>query len=140
MRKEASLIKLLQGIAGLLQEEAERNPEFASKVDLLLAELPERISITRNAKPSKLPISVPDVHAEWAARGEAEFRIWLREQSVVVLQAVIRKQDFDPTHKTKKWKDSEKLVSFIVDGLRSRLARGSGFLGRTINEANSTTQ
>ena len=40
------------------------------------------------------------------------------------------RHDLDPTRRTAKWREAEKLADFIADGLRARLARGSGFIGR----------
>jgi len=57
----------------LLAEESARNPEFADKVESLLSDLPERRA--KPAKPEKSirPEQLPDIHAEWNARGDAEF-------------------------------------------------------------------
>jgi hypothetical protein len=38
---------------------------------------------------------VPDIYAEQETRGEDEFRLWLRDQTVPVLRAIIRKHDLD---------------------------------------------
>lgn len=74
------------------------------------------------------PKDVPDVYAEFSARGESEFRLWLRDQPTIVLHALIRRHDLDARRRSAKWKDAEKLSEFIADQIRSRLARGSGFL------------
>jgi hypothetical protein len=77
---------------------------------------------------------LPDIHAEWNARGDANFRLWLRDQPMPVLRAVIRAQDFDPTRRTAKWKEVQKLADFIADNLRARLSRGAAFIRRHTNE------
>ena len=77
---------------------------------------------------------MPDVHAEWTARGETDFRLWLRDQSIATIRAVIRAQDLDPARRTSKWKDTEKLADFVAEGLRARLSRGSAFIGTTRSE------
>lgn len=128
MRKDKELINLLRGLAELLVEESARNPEFAGKLESLLPDLPER-----TAKPTKLeartpPEQLPDIHAEWNARGESEFRLWLRNQPTQVLRALIRAQDLDPTRRTVKWREAEKLAEFIADGVSARLSRGSAFI------------
>jgi surfactin synthase thioesterase subunit len=71
-----------------------------------------------------------DLHGELQARGEQEFRHWLREQPADALRASIRAHDLDPSRRTAKWKEAEKLADFIADALQARLARGSAFLGR----------
>lgn len=128
MRKDKALISLLRGLVDLLAEESARNPEFAGRVGSLLSDLPERKA--KPARPKAPPSSepLPDIHSEWNARGEREFRLWLRDQPTPVLQAVIRSQDLDPTRRTIKWREPEKLAEFIADGLSARLSRGSAFI------------
>ncbi|MDO9287509.1 MAG: hypothetical protein Q7T83_01825 [Thermodesulfovibrionales bacterium] len=130
MRKEKTLIGLLRGLVDLLAEESAHNPEFASKVDTLLSELPERKSVSKKSAKTPSPEHLPDIHAELKARGETDFRLWLQDQSILVLRALIRSEDLDSTRRTAKWKDSEKLAAFIADSLRTRQSRGSAFLGR----------
>lgn len=115
----------------LLVEESTRNPEFGARLEQLLEAIPER----RKGKPRKTSSkgleALPDVHAEWNARGETNFRLWLRDQPIPTIRAVIRAQDLDPTRRTVKWKDAEKLAGFVADGLRARLSRGSAFISTT---------
>lgn len=132
MRKEKALIALLRGLVDLLTEESNRNPEFARKLDILLSELPER---KKAPKPKTPPTKYPlDVYAEWKARGETEFCLWLRDQPIPALRAVIRKEDLDPTRRTSKWKEAEKLAKYITDRLGDRMQRGEGFIGRSAND------
>lgn len=134
MRKEKALIGLLRGLVELLAEESSRNPEFASKLDSLLSELPERkVASKRFTETSPLG-HLPDIHAEWNARGETDFRLWLRDLPIPVLRAVIRSEDLDAIRRTTKWKEAEKLAEFIADSLRARQSRGSAFIGRNRKE------
>jgi hypothetical protein len=129
MRNEKALIGLLRGMVDLLADEAGRNPDFAARLDALLSVLPARTAPSKkNAKAEAE--ALPDVHAELAARSEAEFQLWLNGQPVNLLRALIRTHDLDSTRRTVKWKDAEKLAAFIAEGLRARLARGSSFIGR----------
>ncbi len=129
MRNEKALIKLLRGMVDILADEAARNPDFAARLDDVLTDLPKE-----SAKPAKQratpPAELPDIHAEWNQRNETDFRLWLRDQPMSVLRALVRTHDFDPTRRTTKWKEAEKLADFIADGLKARLARGSSFLER----------
>ena len=129
MRNEKALIKLLRGLVDILADEAARNPDFAARLDDVLTGLPKK-----SAKPARqsatLPAELPDIHAEWNQHNETDFRLWLRDQPMSVLRALVRTHDFDPTRRTTKWKEAEKLADFIADGLKARLARGSSFLGR----------
>ncbi|PXF60168.1 MAG: hypothetical protein C4B58_01365 [Deltaproteobacteria bacterium] len=68
---------------------------------------------------------------------QTDFRLWLRDQPIPVLRAIIRTEDFDATRRTAKWKEAEKLAEFIADRLRDRKARGSAFIGR---KTGSTTE
>ncbi len=131
MRKEKPLITLLRGVVDLLADESARNPDFAAKVESLLSGLPN-VKKVRTIEPGSLPLpdQLPDIHVEWNARGEAEFRLWLRDRPIAVLRGIIRREDFDPTRRTTKWKEPEKLAHFIADGLSARLSRGSAFIGR----------
>lgn len=130
MRKEKALIGLLRGLVDLVAEESVLHPAFALKLDTLLTELPKRKAAPKRSAITPLPEHLPNIHAEWTARGETDFRLWLRGQPIPVLRAIIRAEDFDATRRTTKWKETEKLAEFIADSLRSRQSRGSAFIGR----------
>ena len=135
MRSQKALVALLRDFVQLLADESERNPAFAERLDSLLSALPE----SRRPQAAKPPVrdtrtTLPDVHAEWTARGETDFRLWLRDQPVPTIRALIRAQDLDPPRRTSKWKDAEKLADFVAEGLRARLARGSAFIGTRRSE------
>lgn len=129
MRKEKALITLLRGLVELVAEESDRNPEFGAKVEGLLLDVSDQRSSKKKAVARQPESPVPDIHAEWNSRGEMEFRLWLRDQPIPTLRTIVRSQDFDPTRRTVKWKEAEKLAEFIADSLRARLARGSAFIG-----------
>jgi hypothetical protein len=130
MRKEKELIKLLRGLVAVLAEESERNQEFAQRLETLLSGLPEKRTRMKKVSKTSSPTQLPDIHAEWEAREETDFRLWLRDQPIAVLRAIIRAEDFDATRRTSKWKEAEKLSEFIADRLRDRQSRGSAFIGR----------
>jgi hypothetical protein len=130
MRKEKELMALLRGLVDLIAEEATRNPHFEDKLGYLLNAVPTRRDLARRTRREKAPTLLPDLHAEYAARGEDEFRLWLRDLSTPMLRALIRANDFDTTGRTRKWKEAEKLAAFIADGLRARLSRGAAFMSR----------
>jgi hypothetical protein len=128
MRSQKALVALLKRVVQLIADEADRNPMFAERLDSLLSGLPSsRRSIPSRRAAIEKRALVPDVHTEWTARGETDFRFWLREQPIPTIRAVIRAQDLDPTHRTVKWKDAEKLADFVTEGLRARLSRGAAF-------------
>lgn len=129
MRSEKALVALLRRLVELLAEESERNPEFASKLDSVLSTLPASRPSRAGIRTARERVPLPDIHTEWNARGEAEFRLWLRDQPIPILRALIRAQDLDPTRRTVKWKESEKLADFVTESLRARLSRGAAFIG-----------
>jgi hypothetical protein len=129
MRKEKALTSLLREFVAIVAEEADHNSKFAARLDDVLSALPDRKPAKQKA-PRAEPVSVPDLHTELKARGDDEFRYWLREQPLSVLRASIRTNDLDPARKTARWKEAEKVADFIADAMRARLARGSAFMGR----------
>jgi hypothetical protein len=134
MRKEKALIALLCDLVDLISEEAARNPEFSSKLQSLLTPLPgSKRSSAKKKRLSPPKLNLPDIYNEFNARGQSEFALWLRDQPVEVLRAVIRSHDLDARRRTSKWKDAGKLSNFIAEQVRSRTARGSGFLTSDIS-------
>jgi len=127
MRKEKALISVLKELVDLMSEEAAQNPEFSRKLELLLSPLPAK-KLAERKRPAAAALDLPDVYREYNARGQAEFTLWLRDQPIELLRAIIRSHDFDATRRTSKWKDQGKLSHFITEQIRSRMARGSGFL------------
>lgn len=135
MRSQKALVALLRDLVQLLADESERNPAFAERLDNLLSSLPESRRPTAAKRAARdAHTALPDVHAEWTARGQTDFRLWLRDQPIPTIRAVIRAQDLDPARRTSKWKDAEKLADFVAEGLRARLSRGSAFIGTTRSE------
>lgn len=135
MRSQKALVALLRDLVQLLADESERNPAFAERLDSLLSSLPESHRPTAAKRAARdARTTLPDVHAEWIARGETDFRLWLRDQPIPTIRALIRAQDLDPARRTGKWKDAEKLADFVAEGLRARLSRGSAFIGTTRSE------
>ncbi len=127
MRKEKALVTLLRDLVDLISEEAARNPEFSSRLELLLSPLPKR-KTARKKRSAPSQLNLPDIYREFTSRGQAEFTLWLRDQPIEVLRSIIRLHDLDAARRTSKWKDPSKLGDFISEQIRSRMARGSGFL------------
>jgi len=127
MRKQTSLVKALHRLADLLAEEASRNPDFAARLDGVLADMIPAKPV-QAGRTAKLRPAMPDIYAERNARGESEFRLWLREQPIDVLRAIVSGHDLDAARRTSKWKDADKLAAFIADQLQLRSARGASFL------------
>jgi hypothetical protein len=92
--------------------------------------VPSRRGAAERASRNNVSARPPDLYAEHAARGEADLLVWLRDLPVSTLRSLIRTNDFDPMHRTSKWREAEKLATFIVDSLRSRMTRGSAFMSK----------
>jgi hypothetical protein len=127
MRNKSALIRLFSAFLELVAEEAECNGEFAARLDDLLTPVPAKTRSKGTRSKIKLE-DVPDIYAERELRGDDEFRLWLRDQSVPVLRGIIRAHDLDSTRRTARWKDAEKLGNYIADRLQGRLERGSSFM------------
>ncbi len=132
MRNEKIITKLLRNLADLLGEEAARNPAFRERLDDILSSLSPVSPNTAKIRgmPAVPDQHLPDIYAERSNRSEGDFRIWLNDQPVPVLRSLIRSLDIDPTRRTSKWTESEKLSEFIADSLRARMSKGSSFLTR----------
>ena len=128
MQKKSSLSHLLRGLSHLLVEEADRNPEFATRLDELFESVAEKTRVKGSRRRVKKEPQLPDVYQERELRGEDEFRFWLSDQPVPLLHAIIRKHDLDSARRTAKWKDAEKLGAYIAERLQGRLERGSSFI------------
>lgn len=133
MRKEKALVSLIRKLAKVIGDEAARNPEFASELAQLLPESSGKKRGNERRRQQSKPIQepLPDVHQIWSELGEEEFRYWGKDQSVQTLRALIRAEDLDPTRKTYRWSDVEKLAAHLADGLKARKGRGSAFLDKT---------
>lgn len=105
MRKEKELTALLRGLVDLISDEAGSNPQFAKKLDELLNPLPNCRQTSRTLQFAKDAIELPDIHQEWDMRGEAEFRLWLRDQPIPILRRLIRQHDLDAARRTDKWQE-----------------------------------
>jgi hypothetical protein len=128
MRREIAVIRFARGLVDLVAEEAERNPEFAQRLEGLLDPLSDKKPKREQKATPPEQLVLPDIYTEWRARGQTEFRLWLRDQSVAVLRMLIREHDLDPGRRTEKWREAEKLSTYITGQLQARLKTGSGFL------------
>jgi hypothetical protein len=126
MQPTKKLTSILRDLLALVDDEAARNPDFATKLEAIMAELP-----ARPARPPRLPktdVSIPDVFAALQEKGEAEFGFWVRTLDVPTLKAVIRANGFDPAKASQRWSDPDKFVGLVVEQTMARLKRGSSFL------------
>ena len=126
MQSTKKLTALLRDLLVLVDNEAARNPEFAAKLDTLMAELPARPD--RPPRPPKPAVTVPDVFAVLQEKGENEFGFWTRTLDIPTLKAVIKANGFDPAKASQRWTDPDKFAALVVDQTMARMKRGSAFL------------
>ena len=126
MQSTKKLTPILRNLLSLVDEEASRNPEFAARLESIMAELPTRPA--RPPRPPKAAVEIPDVFAALQEKGEAEFGFWARTLDLVTLKAVIRSNGFDPAKASQRWTDPDKFVALVVEQTVARLKRGSAFL------------
>lgn len=121
----------MKQLADLVADEAETNSAFATKLEAILAPLPQK-----PAAKSKGKTIAPDVFTEFEAKGGEEFAFWLRTLDIATLKAIVRMNEFDPTKKTARWSDSDKFVPLIVEQVQSRMKRGTAFLSPISDDLN----
>jgi hypothetical protein len=128
MSASGKLIETLRALGRLIEEEADRNPAFAEKLEAITAGLPVRSKAQRKGKDQDAAKDVPEVLKEYEIRGSEEFRFWLRASSVPQLRAIIKANGFDPEKKSARWTEPDKLIGLIAEQTAARLKRGSAFL------------
>lgn len=138
MRSEKILVDLFKKFVSVVYEECNSNPEFAQKIDQVLAEIPmfSKNSSSKKKQDEVVAEAIPELYNEWHARNEDDFTIWLLERPVPVLHATIRSYELDARKQSTKWKDAKKLTDFIVDKLRTKATRGSSFIKTNDNIQN----
>jgi hypothetical protein len=122
------LNETLRALGRLIEEEADRNPSFAEKLEAITAGLPVRSAAQRKDKAQHAVAEIPDVLKEYETRGSDEFRFWLRVNPVPQLRAIIKANGFDPEKKSARWTEPDKLIGLIAEQTAARLKRGSAFL------------
>jgi hypothetical protein len=126
MQSTKKLTPILRNLLTLIDEETARNPEFAAKLEAIMAELPTRPA--RLPRPPRTAVEIPDVFAALKEKGEAEFGFWVRTLDIPTLKAVVRANGFDPAKASQRWTDPDKFVGLVVEQTGARLKRGSAFL------------
>lgn len=126
MQPTKKLTPILRNLMTLIDDEARRNPEFATKLEAIMAELP-----ARPARPPGAPktvVTIPDVFAILQEKGEVEFGFWVRTLDIPTLKAIIKKNGYDLAKSAQRWTDPDKFVALVVEQTLARLKRGSAFL------------
>ncbi|MBN8420820.1 MAG: hypothetical protein J0L73_18025 [Verrucomicrobia bacterium] len=130
MQPAQKLTRALRSLITLVEEEASRNPDFAQRLEAIVSDLPSAHAARKpqKAKPSEPETPPPDVLGACEAKGEDEFRFWLRDFDIATLKAIIRSNGFDPGKSSQRWTEPDKFIALIVEQSVARLRRGSSFL------------
>ena len=100
--------------------EAERNADFAARLDRAVATEPPRKSTGRRAPGRLDPFDI-------LASGEDTLRLRLRELSLEELKDIVAEHGMDHTRLAMRWRRPERLIDLIVNETKSRLAKGDAF-------------
>ncbi len=141
MQSTKKLTAVLRDLVALLDDESARNPDFAGRLETVLAGLPHRFGKTRDVlKSAKSVVPTPDVFSALQEKGETEFRFWLRSLDVPTLKAIIKANGFDTAKASRRWTDPDKFVALVGDQTVTRLKRGSAFLPPKKDKSNENPQ
>ena len=100
--------------------EAQRNADFAARLDRALATEPPRRTSRRRARGRLDPFDV-------LASGEDTLRLRLTELSVEELKDVVAEHGMDHTRLAMRWRRPERLIELIVSETKARLTKGDAF-------------
>jgi len=128
MQPIQTLTRALRSLLTLVEEEASRNADFAQQLEAIVSDLPSPAAGRKSQKPTAPDSPPPDVLAAYEAKGEDEFRFWLREHDLATLKAIIKANGFDPGKNSQRWSEPDKYIGLIAEQTAARLRRGSAFL------------
>jgi hypothetical protein len=126
-----SIRKILLAFAQTVADEAERNPDFAARVERSLAELTRTSTSSpdegkRKGGRRNAAVFNP---VEIARDGEAHLRERLSSLNLEQLLDIVAQYGMDPGKLVMKWKDSERVIDRIVELATARATKGDAFRG-----------
>jgi len=128
MQSTKKLASAFRNLLALVEEEAERNPSFAARLEEISSSLMVSAKKDSRNKPIGPTEATPNVFSVHQEKGEEEFRFWLRSLNLRVLKAIVKTNGFDPGKTSQRWTEPDKFVELIADQTAARLRRGSAFL------------
>ncbi len=122
-----TLKKVLSDFVRVIVEEAERNPEFAGRVEeaLGIKEKPKKQPAARGAN-RRAPAVLDPI--EVAREGEQVLRVKLGTLTLDQLKDIVADYGMDPGKLVMKWKGADRVVERIVEVSLGRVKKGEGFL------------
>ena len=119
--------RTLNELVRAVVDEAERNPEFARRIEEALGILEKRKTPNLpRAKHRRTPAALDPV--ELARQGEAVLRARLAELNLEQLKDVVADYGMDPGKLVLKWKTADRIIDRIVEVSIGRVRKGEGFL------------
>ena len=129
MQSAKKLTGVLKDLVSLIEDEAQRNPAFAERLEAITSILPASGKKLGGKKSRPFPpINLPDVFSVFQEHGEEEFPFWLRTLDVPTLKALVKQNGFDPGKVAARWTDQDQFIALIVEQTQARLKRGAAFL------------
>lgn len=120
----------LQSLMRVVVDEAERNAEFAHKIESALgleASVPSPLSSTsRIARNRRAPAVVDPISV--AREGEQALRQRLESLSLEQLRDIVADYGMDPGKLVMKWKTPKRIIDRIVEYSLARAVKGDVFL------------
>lgn len=122
-----SIKKALNDLVRVVAEEANRNPEFASRIEEALR-LKEKAAKPTGARAANRRAQAILDPVELVRQGEPALRARLGELNIEQLKDVVAEYGMDPGKLVLKWKTPERIIDRIVEVSLGRARKGEGFL------------
>jgi hypothetical protein len=121
------LKKALTDLVRAVIDEAERNPEFAHRIEQALGlETQAEKKVATRPVNRRAPAVLDPV--DLARQGEAVLRARLAELNLEQLKDIVAEWGMDSGKLVLKWKDSARMTNHIIEFALRRVKKGSAFL------------
>ena len=129
-----SLHRKLRALVAAILDEADRNPTFADKLDLVLCEnrTAEKAAGKRSGR--RTP-AILDPFAIMQEKGETSLREALRGLDLEQLRDIVAEYGMDPSKLAMKWKAANRVIDLMVSTAALRLTKGDAFRDATKPQA-----
>lgn len=125
------LRQTLHDLVRVVVEEAERNPEFSSRLEEVLSLRPEKLQQQSRPANRRAPAVLDPV--DLARQGESVLRERLQELSLDQLKDIVADYGMDTSKLVLKWKTPERIIDHIAEVSIGRAKKGEGFLSSGSN-------
>jgi hypothetical protein len=129
------LRKVLSDLTRIVIEEAERNPNFGSRIEEALGLRQKSPMTATRGSHRRAPAALDPVQV--ARQGEAALRAQLEELNLEQLKDIVADYGMDPGKLVLKWKTPERIIDRILEVSLARAKKGEGFLSSGSGGASS---